>query len=134
MIVGLLSIFGAYGLAVAFVHLCRSWFGWSRLKPIYYVLVTRNNGLQIEWYLRSLLFFSWLKARTVKIVIMDERSDDDTIAIAEQLAAQRPEEIEVAVLGDSSQLDQVIARYENEEVVLVRLTGSQELQKLPLMQ
>lgn len=134
MIVGLLSIFGAYGLAIAIVHLVRSRFRWNRQKPIHYVLITRNNALQIEWYIRTLLFVSRMKARMIHIVVMDERSEDDTMAIAERLAAARPYQIEITEWNDSAQLDQMITRYENEEVVLVRLSNKQEMQNLPLFQ
>lgn len=134
MIVGLLSIFGAYGLAIAIVHLVRSRFRWNRRKPIHYVLITRNNEMHIEWYLRTLLFVSRMKARTIHIVIMDERSEDDTVAIAERLAAAKPYDIEITEWNETSQLDQFIARYENEEVVLVRLSNEKEMQTIPLFQ
>lgn len=134
MIVGLLSIFGAYGLAIALVHLGRSRFRWNRRKPIHYVLITRNNAMQIEWYLRTLLFVSRLKARTIHIVVMDERSEDDTMAIAERLAETRPDHIEITEWNESAQLDQMITRYENEEVVLVRLSNEKEMQNIPLLQ
>ncbi|TMV47165.1 hypothetical protein FE783_23265 [Paenibacillus mesophilus] len=134
MIVGLLSIFGAYGFAIAIVHLVRSRFRWNRQKPIHYVLITRNNALQIEWYLRTLLFVSRMKARMIHIVVMDERSEDDTMAIAERLAAARPYQIEITEWDESAQLDQMITRYENEEVVLVRLSNKQEMQNIPLFQ
>jgi hypothetical protein len=90
--------------------------------------------MQIEWYLRTLLFVSRMKARTIHIVVMDERSEDDTMAIAGRLAAARPYQIEITEWNESAQLDQMITRYENEEVVLVRLSNKQEMQNLPLFQ
>lgn len=134
MIVGLLSIFGTYGLAIAMVHLGRSRFNWSRRKPIHYILMTRNNELHIEWYLRSLLFVSRLKARAVHIVVWDDDSEDDTLAIAERLAAARPNHIEIADWRAASQLEERIEQYENEEVVLVRLGNEKDMQNIPLFQ
>lgn len=134
MIVGLLSILGAYGLAIVMVHLGRFWFRRERRKPIHYLLITRNNAPHIEWYLRSLLFFSWLKARTVKIIILDEHSEDDTLAIAERMAALQPNTVECMTWSEASQLDSVIASFEQEEVVLVRLSNTNELQHIPLFQ
>ncbi|MEF3305156.1 hypothetical protein [Paenibacillus sp. GYB003] len=134
MIIGLLSIFGAYGLAIALVH-----FGWyrlrrSRLGPIHYVLITKNNAMHIEWYLRSLLFVSRLKAREVRIVILDESSEDETLAIVERLAADRPETIEAVAWNEAGQLDEIMTRYDDEEVVLVRLANEKELIQIPLFQ
>lgn len=134
MIVGLLWIFGSYGLAVALVHVCHSFFHWNRKRPIYYVLITKNNGLQMEWYLRSLLFFSWFKGRKVRVIVMDEGSTDETTQIAGKMAEQRPEEIETIRLDHPDVLDQWIARFEREEVVMVRLSNQEEMQKIPLFQ
>ncbi|GAA3412818.1 hypothetical protein ACFFNY_33415 [Paenibacillus hodogayensis] len=133
MIFGLLSIFGVYGLAILWVHWRRSRPDWNRPKPIRYVLVTRNNGMHIEWYLRLLLFFSKVKARAVHIVVLDERSEDETLVIAARFAALAPDHIEFTEWQDTS-IDSMLSRYENEEVVLVRLSNSKELQHIPLFQ
>lgn len=132
MIIGLLSIFGIYGLAVALIHLGKLRLSRRRREPVYYLLVTRNNALHIEWYLRTLFFFSRLKARAVHVTVMDERSEDETLAIAERLAAAKPDCVEIAEWADESQLDSMIARYEHEKVVLVRLGNTKELQSIPL--
>jgi hypothetical protein len=134
MIVGLLVIFGAYGLAVAMVHLLGFLSGSKRTRPVYYVLITRDNAMHIEWYLRSLLFFSALKGRTVKMIVLDEGSGDETTAIAERMAAARPGVIEMIRWKGVSQLDSTISRLENEQIVLVKLAGSDQLQKLPIFQ
>ncbi|MNJ02490.1 hypothetical protein D3C73_1624600 [compost metagenome] len=65
---------------------------------------------------------------------MDERSEDDTLAIAERLAVSRPNQLEIMEWGGDAQLDEWIARYESEEVVLVRLSNTKELQHIPLYQ
>ncbi|PYI51171.1 hypothetical protein [Paenibacillus flagellatus] len=136
MIVGLLSIIGAYGLAIAIVH-------WGRFrllrtessrKPIHYVLITRNNAMHIEWYLRTLLFFSRLKGREIRIALLDENSEDDTLAIAERLAESRADHFDIIEWNEASQLDHLIARYESEEVVLVRLSNKTDMQNIPLFQ
>lgn len=134
MIVGLLSIIGAYALAIAVVHLGRSLFSWERRKPVCYVLVTRNNATQIEWYLRMLLFVSRLKGRTVHIVMLDEHSEDETLSIAQRLAASWPHHVEIVERADAAELDRVIARFENDECILVRLANDTELRSIPLFQ
>ncbi|WP_127581199.1 hypothetical protein [Paenibacillus koleovorans] len=134
MLVGLLLILGSYGSAIALVHFCHSVFRWNRKKPLTYLLITKNNGLHMEWYLRSLLLFSWFKGRKVNVLLLDEGSTDDTVAIASRLAADRPNEMQVMKLEDSALLDDIIACYEHEEVVLVRLSNEPEMQKLPIAQ
>ncbi|MFK7694762.1 hypothetical protein [Paenibacillus sp. HJGM_3] len=133
MIVGLLLIVGSYGSAIALVHFCHSVFRWNRRKPLTYLLITKNNELHVEWYLRSLLLFSWFKGRKVKVHLLDEGSTDETLTIVKRMAADRPEEIECMPLVGPDALDQVIAQYEQEEVILVRLSNEPELQKIPLV-
>lgn len=88
MIWGLLAIIGAYGLAAAILH------GAYAVKHrrggaacTTFLLITRNNELQVEWYLRSLLFVSRLRGRKIQIAVSDEGSEDDTLAIIRKLAA-----------------------------------------------
>jgi hypothetical protein len=132
MIVGLLLIVGSYGSAVALVHLCYSLARWNRRKPLTYLLIVKNNELHVEWYLRSLLLFSWLKGRNVRVLLLDEGSTDDTLTIANRMAGDRPDEMQVLRLENPDLLDDIIACYEQEEVVLVRLSNEPDLQKIPL--
>ena len=134
MIVGLLSIFGAYGLAIVMVHLMRFWLKPDRRQPIHYVLITRNNALHIEWYLRTLMFVSRLRGREVYIVIMDEGSDDETLSIVERLAVAQPYQLEIIEWNDPAQLNERMERFEDEEVVLVRLSNTKGMQNIPLFQ
>lgn len=134
MFVGMLCIIGSYGLAVALVHACHSFFRWERKQPVTYLLITRNNELQLEWYLRSLLVLSWVKGRKIRVKVLDEGSTDDTCGIALKLASVRPEEIQVLPLEHADQLEDIIARHEREEAVMVRITNQRELQNIPLFQ
>lgn len=134
MIVGLLSIFGAYGLAIAFVHLWHAWRQGSMKQTLHYILITKNNGSHMEWYVRSLLWIAWLRARPIHIVIVDEGSQDDTLVIAARLAKSRSTYLELVECGDAGMPDHIIARYETEEVVLVRLSNERELYRMPLFQ
>jgi glycosyltransferase involved in cell wall biosynthesis len=92
----------------------------------------KNNELHVEWYLRSLLLFSWLKGRNVRVLLLDEGSTDDTLTIANRMAGDRPDEMQVMRLENPDLLDDIIACYEQEEVVLVRLSNEPDLQKIPL--
>jgi hypothetical protein len=84
MIVGLCWIVGSYALCIGMVHLIRR-LNQARRKnqvPIHYLLLTRNNQTQIEWYLRYLAFIAWWQGRSFKVTLLDDGSTDDTLAIA----------------------------------------------------
>lgn len=84
MVTGIMLILGSYGLAILGVHW--SFYHWHRStgrKNI--ILRVRDNGTQIEWVVRSMLFYAWLRGKDVSIYILDEGSMDDTRDIAERL-------------------------------------------------
>ena len=132
MVVGLICIIGFYGLAVLLMHGCYARFGAKGRKPVHYVLVTNNNETQLEWYVRSLLFFSWLKGRPVFLVIADEGSTDGTLAIAHILKRQQSA-MDIVEWADSVRLDRLLAGLKDEAVVTVRLGNDRKLQQIPLL-
>src|SRR5260370_785384 len=93
MVIGLLWIFGIYGFCTACIHVLH-WYGrvvntgrdveYSKRKTIYVVLVTLNNQLQIEWYVRSYLMVSLLRGRLIDLTVFDAGSTDDTLPIVER--------------------------------------------------
>lgn len=130
MIEGLLCIFGSYGLGVVLVHLVHSIHRGHKDRRRIYVLVTHNNQAQIEWYIRSLSFFSWLKGREIDIHILDEGSTDDTMGIIERVA--RDSRAGVHMFSPGMSLDDFMRKHENDPIVLVWLSGQGEMVNLPL--
>ncbi len=61
----------------------------------HYTLITNNNQLQIEWYVRSILLFSWMKGRTVQLTIQDQSSTDQTLDIIRKLTRHRPTTVDI---------------------------------------
>lgn len=130
---GLLWIFGIYGACIGILHAIHARYkAKGKRQPVTVVaLVTRNNEAQIEWYLRSLLFFSWLRGRLVSIVIIDEGSEDGTLWMIERFArAHVHADIRVAD-GD---LEDYIQRYEPERILVHRLSSLGNERGLPVLQ
>jgi hypothetical protein len=99
MVNGMLWIVGIYGFCMVLVQ------GLYRLQrnltlddkqaanekknTIYVALITLNNQTQIEWYLRSFLWMSLLRGRSIYVTVFDAGSTDETVAIAAKLASTR---------------------------------------------
>ena len=66
MWIGLLCIFGCYGVSIVMLHLLFGARKGTKKKPATILLVTKNNQNQIEWVIRSLFFFSRVKGNQVK--------------------------------------------------------------------
>ncbi|MEK8131729.1 hypothetical protein WMW72_27860 [Paenibacillus filicis] len=125
MILGLVWIVGSYAAGIAIIHaLHRRWKRQGQPRITHYILQTRNNGHQVEWYLRSLHFFSWMKGRTIAVTIADEGSTDDTVAIAKRLSQEHHLTIYTHAVEDS---EFWARQHENEQLVIVRLNQEQDL-------
>lgn len=126
MIIGLVWILGVYAAGLILVHLCylrRRKLGKERIT--HYVLLTYNNQLQVEWYIRSLQFFSLLRGRSILITVVDEGSEDDTLPIVQQLAEEHALYL---VHASGWNWDDWIFRHEDEEVVVVSLRHNESLE------
>lgn len=133
MVVGLLTIFGVYGLSVLLMHLvywgCRH----KMAEPFQYVLVTKDNQLQIEWYLRWLLFFSKLKGRDVRIVVFDQGSSDDTLSIVQRLARIHTRGIQIILVeSERKDAEKLLHLAGREKCAVLRLSGKEEMVQIPL--
>lgn len=125
MMLGLVWIMSCYAAGIALVHLLH--WHWKRQgteRTTHYVLRTYNNQLQMEWYLRSLHFFSWVKGRTIAVTIADEGSTDDTLAIAERLRLVHHLNIWTTVEMD---WDKWVLKHQDEQMVVVRLNHNEDL-------
>jgi hypothetical protein len=125
MVLGLLWIFGSYAASIAVVH----WFYRRRhvddRQITYFLLITYNNQLQVEWYIRSLHFFSRLKGREIRVSFMDEGSTDDTLPIIERFC--REDELDVQLFDLAGSMDNWISEHEDKQVIVVRLGAQDDL-------
>ncbi|MNC46124.1 hypothetical protein D3C75_951270 [compost metagenome] len=116
---GLIAIIGAYGLAAAILHAAYAKHRRrSGMACTTFVLIMRNNELQVEWYLRSLLFVSRLRGRKIQIAVSDEGSEDDTLAIVRRLAAGKEEGV-IRILDSS--VESYLAAHPNDPIVIHRI-------------
>jgi hypothetical protein len=132
MMTGLLWMMVGYGIAIAGVH----WVHYKHLhhtrRKTIYVLVTRDNQLQIEWYLRSLSFFALLKGTAISVFVRDEGSTDDTLKIVDRMTTSSHVELEAFPAGMT--IDEFLVRHERDPIVMVRLSSSERSLQLPLVQ
>ncbi|SFL88909.1 hypothetical protein SAMN03159341_111108 [Paenibacillus sp. 1_12] len=124
MMVGLLWIVGSYAVSIVLMH----WYYRRELhespKKVYVWLITYNNQTQVEWFIRSLQFFSKFKGRDIQMIVADQGSTDETLAIAERLRVSY--QIDIQSFDEQGTLDEWIARHEDQQVMVIRL-GHQEI-------
>lgn len=131
MWIGLLLILGCYGISIALLHVCFGNHRDLRRKATKVFLITHNNQTQIEWYIRSLFFFSRLRGRNLTATILDEGSTDETIKIIERLSHTYRMNLEWCTPGQS--LDDLLRVHESEPVIVVNLANKEEFSKIPLI-
>ncbi|MBU7317590.1 hypothetical protein [Paenibacillus oleatilyticus] len=126
MMLGLAWIIGCYAAGVAIIH----WLHWQwrrcgKPRTTHYVLQTYNNQLQVEWYLRSLYFFSWMKGKAISVTLADEGSTDDTLAIARRLSLEH--QLSICTIAERD-LEEWVLKHADEQVVVVRLNQNEGLE------
>jgi hypothetical protein len=126
MLEGLIWIVGIYAAGLAMIH----WLHWrwrknGEARTTHYVLMTRNNQHQVEWYIRSLHFFSWMKGRSIAVTVVDEGSTDETLEIVGRLADEYSFE-----MADETRWnwDEWVRLHEDEQAVVVRLSHNEGLE------
>jgi hypothetical protein len=130
MWIGLLWIVGCYGVSIVLLHLIYGIRYRKRNEASRVLLITRNNQLQIEWYIRSLFFFSRIKGRDIAATILDDGSTDDTMKIIERLSQRHTLDVEVYPQGRS--LEELLEEHENEDLLVVNLSNRDDLVEIPL--
>lgn len=99
MIQALLCIVLCYGIAIAVVHLAHAWRKRNgqtpELEQLHYVLVTKQNQMQVEWVVRALTLFAWLQGKTLKLTIFDDNSTDLTVPIIQRLTVHCSEDVDI---------------------------------------
>jgi hypothetical protein len=134
MLWGMLWIVGVYGAAVVILHLlyaAHKRHNCEMPARTTFALITHNNETQIEWYLRSLLFVSWLRGRRIAIVLFDEDSSDDTLAIVRSIAKEQAGA--VIQIADIS-LEEYLRSHLDDAIVLHRIKNSGNGKGLPVLQ
>jgi hypothetical protein len=116
MVNGLLWIIGIFGICTALVHglywmqrtlTAEKQTAKVNKKTIHVALVTLNNQTQIEWYLRSFLWISVMRGRSIYVTVFDAGSTDETLAIIAKLASVRDNiKVEVSTEGVTSYMSQ----------------------------
>ncbi|RAV17390.1 hypothetical protein [Paenibacillus contaminans] len=132
MIVGLLLFFGLYGLSAVLVHV---WYALDqnkkRRRTIRFILITRNNEQHMEWYLRSLRFFSRWRGCHVAIAVFDDGSTDDTLHIARQYGRKR-DYIDIYERVDD--IDNYMDDWQGERLIVLRLHLLTPYRRLAVLQ
>lgn len=125
----------SYGLTAALVHLLHGIYLWRKPKDnaIHYILVTSNHENQMEWYLRALSWYARLRGLRLRVTVLDEGSEDDTLAIMRKLQAQG--DMELTVIGLAAvrkeDVDAQTAHITGESPVCIDLRIPQEAGKIP---
>ncbi|GIP47441.1 hypothetical protein J53TS2_10320 [Paenibacillus sp. J53TS2] len=125
----------SYGMAAALVHVLHSLYlqGKRKDQAIHYILVTSNHENQMEWYLRALSWYARLRGLPLRVTVLDESSQDDTLAIMRKLESQGEMELTVIGLAVVRQEDvEAHAALLNEETpVCIDLRIPREADKIP---
>lgn len=80
-----------YGMAAIAVHAMYRWHVHRHpksVKRVHYVLITQNHENQMEWVLRALHWYSKMKGIALRVTLLDNESNDDTLAIAQKMQTQ----------------------------------------------
>ncbi|CAM2933905.1 hypothetical protein PASE110613_08230 [Paenibacillus sediminis] len=139
MVPYLLWILLVYGLTAAGVHLL--YVRHSRRnkaankEAVHYVLVTSNHEKQIEWYIRALEWYSWIRGQMVVVTVVDERSTDHTIPIIERMS-KHANGLQLSVISRSDLLGDddlysLVSTHKGEGVLLIDLRIPREALKIP---
>ena len=126
MILGLVWIIGCYAAGIAIIHTLHwQWKRRAAARTTHYLLRTKNNGNQVEWFLRSLHFFSWMKGRTIAVTLADEGSTDETLEIAERLSLEH--HLNIYTSGNEDWAEWM-RKHEHEQIVVVQLNQGMDLE------
>ncbi|WP_068777443.1 hypothetical protein [Paenibacillus sp. FJAT-26967] len=130
MWIGLLCVVGSYILSVCMLHV----FNRSRKADRTYrlLLVTKDNQLHIEWYIRSLFFITRLSGKSISVTLIDEGSTDDTLGIAERLS--KLYELEIMANRPDHSWQQWAESSQRDEIVIMHVSNQKQLVKLPLFE
>lgn len=125
----------SYGLAAALVHVLHGMVrqGKRKDRAIHYILVTSNHENQMEWYLRALSWYARLRGLSLQVTVLDESSQDDTLAILRKLEKQGG--IELTVIGlavvQQEDVEAYAATVAEDAPICIDLRVPREADKIP---
>ncbi|RRJ62309.1 hypothetical protein EHV15_04605 [Paenibacillus oralis] len=125
----------SYGLAAALVHFLHGIYlrRKSTIRTIHYILVTSNHENQMEWYLRALSWYARLRGLPLRVTVLDEASEDDTLAIMRKLQTQG--DMELTIIGLAAvrkeDVEAQVAKMAGDAPVCIDLRIPQEANKIP---
>lgn len=127
----------SYGVAGVLVHLFHSRhlkYKPNSRKQVHYILVAHNHENQMEWYLRALMWYSCLRAQSLRITILDEGSQDDTLAIIERMKDANGMNLTVIGMAEMRNEHEIIGHSnpdDGEQAKFIDLRIPQEAAKIP---
>ncbi len=136
MLEGLFSIISIYGISILAVHLIHGHLHRIPHKPQHehYVLISNHNQMQIEWVIRCLWLFSWLKGIHVQITLLDQNSTDDTLPIAYKFAERL--DLDIRTMQSKQELNALVhtsgLSHLYHQVITIELNNQEDLKKIPL--
>jgi hypothetical protein len=125
MMLGLLWIVGSYAIGIALVHWCYRRDREKSQIETHVALITYNSQLQVEWFVRSLLFFSRLKGKEIQLTVADEGSTDDTLAIVEKLRLEHS--LNISLIVERGSFEEWKNTNEDNRMIVVRLGHQEDL-------
>lgn len=141
MLLHLIWIAVVYGLAVGLVHLLyalskRTAREDGNKKQLRYLLFTSNNEPRIEWIIRALWLYAFLRGRIIQVIVVDDASTDHTRAILERLTGRSGIDL-VIVPREQSQSEETspfLATVLTDETIIVDLRIPLEAGRIPYVQ
>jgi hypothetical protein len=100
-----------YGMAAIAVHAMYRWHVHRHpksVKRVHYVLITQNHENQMEWVLRALHWYSKMKGIALRVTLLDNESNDDTLAIAQKMQTHGMEI--TMVQANDNQAEELLSR------------------------
>lgn len=141
MLLHLAFIAIVYGLAVGLMHLMhahskRTAQSAGEKRQLRYLLFTSNEEPRIEWIIRALWLYAFLRGRIIQIIVVDDASTDHTRAILERLSGRTGIDL-VIVPGEQSQSEETslfLSTVLTDETIIVDLRIPLEAGRIPYVQ
>ncbi|WP_127568963.1 hypothetical protein [Paenibacillus xylaniclasticus] len=135
-------VLGSYVLAALSVHLIRYLdLRKNTSRSRHYILFARNHETRMEWFIRSIRWFSYRSGIDVRITVVDCGASEETLAIVGRFAAKDGCPVEASSLDHFREargsfrdrgIDAGECLYRSGHAVIVDLNRREDLAKLPL--
>ncbi|AOZ93230.1 hypothetical protein [Paenibacillus crassostreae] len=141
MVMQLIWVAVIYGLAIAWIHgmyhiTHKRKADHRKNKVSRYILITCNHESQVEWYVRALWLYAYLRNKEVYLLVIDDASSDETVRIVQRMSDFSGLDLTLRVCsGDIGvELSNVGTQEELEEFKLIDLRIPQEARHIPYVQ